>query len=90
MNRYRITVTVERLRDVENHTNPNTGKVEEFNRQVGPDGPWVAVVPDWTEVAKFGGYADGDTFREAKPEVLRNLGENFLKIDEMADLIDQD
>lgn len=89
-NRYRIAVTVERLKDVEGHTDPASGKVQEHNRQVGQDGPWVAVVPEWEQVAGFGGSNDGDTIREALPGLLQTLGEAFQEVEMRVDLIDQD
>ena len=90
INRYRITVTVERLKDVEGHTDPASGKVQEHNRQIGQDGPWVAVVPDWEQVAVFGGFNDAGSFREALPGVLQNVGDAFYKVQERAALIDND
>ncbi len=89
VNRYRVSIKVERLIDVDGHTSPETGRVEEHNRQIGEDGPWVAVVPEWVEVAAAAGNADAPSLRDAWGEVLNNLGEMFQKIEEMVDLIDK-
>ena len=88
MNRYRITVNVERLRNVEAHTNPDSGKVEPFTWEV--NGNKVTIKPNFVEVARFAGSMDAANFAEAIPDLLLELGKAFDKIRERASMIDMD
>lgn len=93
VNRYKVTVTIEKLADPDRWVNPESGKVERHTL-VGstPDGEpcMVDVDPPWEEVARFGaaGGVDADSFVQAMPDLIGKINGSFTQVQQYASQVD--
>lgn len=97
MNRYRVTVTVDKLEDPESWVNPDTGKVEEHRRvktikkgKKKGKTEWDSVVPPWEKIFQFGVPVgvDAESFTEALPVLDQQIASAYQKAREVAPLAD--